>query len=115
MDSTVSRRVAAARNLRRRQTPAEAALWARVRRQQLGVTFRRQHIVGPFVVDFCCQPAQLIVELDGSVHDLDDVREQDAWRTGYLEERGFIVARFTNDDVLSRPETVVTAIRNLLT
>ncbi len=86
-----------------------------VRRQQLGVTFRRQHIIGPFVVDFCCQPAQLIVELDGSVHDLDDEREQDAWRTEYLKERGFTVVRFTNDDVLSRPETVVTTIRNLLT
>ncbi len=114
MDNPVSRRVAAARHLRRRQTSAEVALWARLRRQQLGVTFRRQHIVGPFVVDFCCQTARLIVELDGSIHDLDDVREQDAWRTEYLEARGFTVVRFVNEQVLSQPETVITAIRDLL-
>ena len=111
MDSTVSRRVAAARDLRQRQTPAEAALWDRLRRQQLGVTFRRQHVVGPFVVDFCCLPARLIVELDGSIHELSDIREQDAWRTEYLEERGFTVVRFTNDDVLSRLKTVIAASR----
>ena len=114
MDSTVSRRVTAARDLRQRQTPSEAALWSRLRRQQLGVTFRRQHVVGPFVVDFCCLTARLVVELDGAIHDLEDVREQDAWRTEYLEERGFTVIRFTNDDVLSQPETVVAAIRGHL-
>lgn len=111
MESRVSRRVASARDLRQRLTPAEAALWDRLRRQQLGVTFRRQHPVGPFVVDFCCLPARLVVELDGSIHDLDDVREQDAWRTGHLEARGFTVLRFPNDDVLSRPDTVIAAIR----
>ncbi len=66
------------------------------------------------MVDFCCVPAKLIVELDGSIHDLADVREQDAWRTEYLEERGFTVVRFANDDVLSHPETVIATIRNLL-
>ena len=114
MNTPVSRRVAAARDLRQRQTPAEAALWARLRRQQLGVVFRRQHIVGPFVVDFCCLPARLIVELDGSIHDLEDVREQDAWPTEYLQARGFTVVRFTNNDVLSQPETVITTIKALL-
>ena len=114
MNTPVSRRVAAARDLRQRQTPAEVALWARLRRQQLGVVFRRQHIVGPFVVDFCCLLAKLIVELDGSIHDLADVREQDAWRTEYLEARGFTVVRFTNGQVLSQPDTVTTTIRALL-
>ena len=115
MDSAVSRRVASARDLRRRQTPAEAALWSRLQRQQLGVTFRRQHVIGPFVVDFCCLTARLVVELDGSIHDLEDVREQDAWRTEYLEERGLTVLRFANDDVLTQPELVIAAIRDRLT
>ena len=114
MDGTVSRRVASARDLRQRQTSAEAALWSRLRRQQLGVTFRRQHVIGPFVVDFCCLTARLIVELDGSIHDLENMREQDAWRTKYLEERGFTVIRFTNDDVLTQSEAVIAAIRRHL-
>lgn len=114
MKIRVSQQVASARDLRQRLTPAESALWARLRRQQLGMTFRRQHAIGPFVVDFCCLPARLVVELDGAIHDLEDVREQDAWRTGYLEERGFTVVRFSNDDVLSCPDTVIATIRDRL-
>ena len=81
MKDLPARKVAAARDVRQRQTPAETRLWAALRRNQLGVPFRRQHIIGPFVVDFCGLPARLVIEVDGDIHDQDDVRDQDAWRT----------------------------------
>lgn len=76
--------------------------------------FRRQHGIGPFVVDFCCLPLRLVVEVDGDVHDEDDVSEQDAWRTEYLQQGGFTVRRFRNDDVLYHPDRVLAVIRTYL-
>ncbi len=92
-------------------TPAELALWDHLRFDAFGVRFRRQHGIGPFVVDFCCLSARLVIELDGKVHERDDVREQDAWRTDYLEARGFIVLRFPNEQVLSGVDTVLDQIQ----
>lgn len=105
---------AAARDLRRRQTPTEARLWAALRRDALGVPFRRQHPIGPFVVDFCCLPRNLVVEVDGSVHDREDVREQDEWREAWLTGHGFRVVRFTNDHITTRLDTVLTSLRIIL-
>lgn len=107
----VGRRVGAARELRRRMTPAEIALWNHLRSDAIGVRFRRHHGIGPFVVAFCCLPARLVMELDGGVHELHDVREQDAWRTAYLESRGFTGRRFSNDLVLERVDIVLDQIR----
>lgn len=115
METEVSRRVASARALRRRTTLAEDALWRHLRKDQLGVRFRRQHGIGPFVVDFCCLPLRLVVEVDGDIHDEDDVSEQDAWRTEYLQQGGFTVRRFRNDDVLHHPDRVIAAIRSSMT
>ena len=108
------RRVAAARDLRRRMTPAELALWDHLRYDALTLRFRRQHGIGPFVVDFCCLPVRLVVELDGGVHELEDVREQDAWRTAYLQARGFTVLRFPNEQVLSQMDIVLAQIRGAI-
>ena len=88
------------RKLRTSQTQAEEVLWERLRRKQVaGVRFRRQHAIGPFVVDFYCGKAKLIVELDGPIH-LTQV-ERDRERQAYLEGLGFVVIRFTNDEVFS--------------
>jgi len=54
--------------LRKESTPAERKLWSRIRDDQLGVTFRRQHAVEHYIPDFCCPKAKLIIELDGSQH-----------------------------------------------
>ena len=90
----------AARRLRQTMTPAEQTLWQALRRRQLdGLAFRRQHPLGPFVVDFCCPARRLIVELDGAVHDLEDVRLQDQARTDILASHGYRVIRFRNHDV----------------
>jgi very-short-patch-repair endonuclease len=72
-----------------------------------GHRFRRQQIIFPYIVDFTCLPAKLIVEADGSQH-ADD--RQDARRDAWLAGRGFRVLRFWNNDVLGRPEHVAEAI-----
>ena len=66
----------------------------RLRRHQLGVQFRRQHPIGPYIVDFCCVERVLIVELDGGQHEYQ--RAQDAARTQWLGEQGFRVLRFSD-------------------
>ena len=59
-----------ARRLRSVQTDAERRLWMRLRRHQLGVQFRRQHPIGPYIVDFCCVERMMVVELDGGQHEV---------------------------------------------
>src|SRR4029453_9774707 len=82
-----------ARKLRRGQTDAERALWFRLRDRRLrGLKFRRQMPIDKFVVDFCCETARLIVELDGGQHSLRT--EQDSKRTAALEAPGYLVLRF---------------------
>jgi very-short-patch-repair endonuclease len=98
-----------ARDLRKQQTPAEDRLWQRLRRRQLsGHYFRRQHPIGNFVVDFCCAKTRLVVEVDGDVHDMQE--EYDAARSDWLEERGYRVIRFTNDEVLHNIDGVLESI-----
>jgi very-short-patch-repair endonuclease len=95
-----------AKLLRRNQTDAEARLWFHLRRRQLdGFGFRRQHPIGPYIVDFACLAEKLIVELDGGQH-----AEQvtaDEQRTKWLEGRGYRVIRFWNNDVLQNTDGVL--------
>jgi very-short-patch-repair endonuclease len=103
------RRIAIARQLRGRMTDAEHLLWRHLRRRQLiGQKFRRQHPMGPFVVDFVCLEAGLIVELDGGQHA--EQVQADLRREAWLRERGFTVLRFWNHDVMSRTEAVLEVI-----
>ncbi len=90
-------------------TDAEIKLWSRLRAHQLdNVHFRRQHAIGPYVVDFCAPQKKLIIEVDGSQH-LDQA-EYDAERTAYLESLGFRVIRFWNHEVLGDIDAVLLAI-----
>ena len=99
-----------ARNLRRTPTDAEIRLWSRLRRKQLaGFRFRRQHPLGPYVVDFFCAAAKLIVEVDGRQH----ANDGDA-RTRWLEARGYRVIRFWNNEVLANTEGVLSTILGTL-
>ena len=82
-------------------TVPERKLW-RALRQRLpteGTHFRRQVPIGPYIVDFCCQQAKLIVELDGNQHGTDEAQAYDALRTAILKSQGFRVLRFANHDV----------------
>ena len=98
-----------ARQKRHDPTPAEAALWQRLRgRQVQGAKFRRQYTIGPFIVDFVCLEAQVIVEVDGPIHDY--TLEEDRIRQDWLESLGFTVLRFTNDEVLQTIGTVLERI-----
>ena len=105
---------AAARDLRKAMTPAETALWQRLRSKRLdGWHFRKQHAVGPFIVDFFCAKAKLVIEVDGSIHK--QQVEYDAERTAWLEyERGYRVIRFTNEAVFTDIEEVLVRIRETL-
>ena len=94
-----------ARVLRANQTEAETRLWRRLRDRQLGgAKFRRQVPIGPYIADFVCFAAKLIVELDGGQYA--DTAEADSARTVWLEKRGFRVLRFWNHDVLANPDGV---------
>ena len=97
------------RHLRRAVTAAESHLWNALRARRLGgFKFRRQHPVGPFVVDFCCPGQGLVVELDGDV--LAGRETEDRARTEVIEEMGYFVIRFTNDDVLHSLDVVLSEI-----
>jgi very-short-patch-repair endonuclease len=89
-----------AQEMRRNPTHAEKMLWRALRTIQLGVTFRRQHPIGPYIVDFVCIAANLIVELDGDTHAQPEQIEYDRQRDDYLKARGFRVRRYHNLEVL---------------
>ena len=98
-----------ARSLRKSMTDAERLLWQRLRGRQLaGWKFRRQHAVGPFIVDFVCIAKKLIIEVDGAQH-ASEV-ERDAKRSRYLSEEGYRIFRFWNSDVLKELEGVLEVI-----
>ena len=101
------------RKLRSAQTDAESKLWHHLRDRRLqGFKFRRQHRIGPYIVDLVCDAARLIIEVDGGQHG--DRVDQDEIRTKALEARGYQVIRFWNDDTLLRTDEVLTAILRAL-
>jgi very-short-patch-repair endonuclease len=91
--------LAHAREMRHPQTPAEATLWRALRNRQTGFKFRRQHPIYRFIIDFYCAEAKLLIEIDGESHREPGQAEYDKARTEYLEALGYLVIRFTNDDV----------------
>ncbi|CAN5456767.1 hypothetical protein BH10PSE6_BH10PSE6_19770 [soil metagenome] len=97
------------RNMRQNMTNAECLLWSRLRRRQVsGLKFRRQHIIGPYICDFVCTDARVVIELDGSQH-LDHV-PYDANRDRFLRSQGYRVLRFWNGSVLSETKSVMETI-----
>jgi len=104
---------ARARVLRRTMTDAEHRIWLFLRARQIeGFRFRRQAPIGPYIADFVCHEARLIIEIDGGQHDTDSLRE--AERARFLEGQGYQMLRFWNNEVLANPEGVVTVIADVL-
>ena len=98
-----------ARELRQNNTDAERWLWQRLRsRQLLGQKFRRQVPVGQYIVDFLCRECKLVVEIDGSQHQLQ--ADYDDRRTQFLESQGYQVVRYWNNEVLQQGEAVLESI-----
>jgi very-short-patch-repair endonuclease len=100
-----------ARVLRAAQTEVERRLWQRLRNRQLkGAKFRRQHPIGPYIADFFCLEARLVIELDGSQHGEDAEHRADQRRTELLTRDGYTVLRFWNEEVLDNIDGVLESI-----
>lgn len=96
------------RQMRNVPTEAERLLWEALSGKKLeGYKFRRQHILGDYIADFICLKENLIIEVDGLIHQLPDNTANDIERTKWLEEQGYKVIRFTNDDVVYRLNEVL--------
>jgi very-short-patch-repair endonuclease len=102
----------AAKDLRKMSTDAERKLWHRLRGQQLGPKFRRQHPFENYVLDFVCLEHRLVIEVDGSQHAED--QKYDNERTEKLRASGFTVLRFWNNEVLNQTDAVVEAVWSAL-
>lgn len=90
------------RHLRANLTPAEGRLWAKLCSKQFqGLKFRRQHGIGPYIVDFYCPTMSLVVEVDGDVHTEKSAQKKDKAWEGYFQSLGLRVIRYNNDDVLN--------------
>jgi len=105
------RATAQAKKLRQKMTKAETILWTVLRRRALqGFRFRRQHPIGPYVADFSCLNAGLVVEVDGATHSSKVQIEKDTRRTAFLNQQGFSVLRVTNLDIYQDLDGVVRGI-----
>ena len=102
------------KELRNNPTNVEVFLWLKIKNSQLGFKFRRQHSIGPFILDFYCPIKKLAIEIDGSQHFEDEKLKYDLKRAEYLRVHGITVLRFTNIEVLKNIEGVVTIILNTL-
>ncbi|MBN4084995.1 leucine--tRNA ligase [Flavobacteriaceae bacterium AH-315-B10] len=101
-----------AKEMRANPTQAESALWQKLKSKKLDIKFRQQHLIEDFIVDFVCLKKQLIVEVDGKIHDFQ--KDEDAQRTEILENKGYKVIRFTNEEVLEDIDVVVSKIQKEL-
>jgi very-short-patch-repair endonuclease len=99
------------RKLRRDTTASERLLWSHLRSRQLGFDFRRQHSIGPYIVDFYCAKARLVVEVDGITHSGQDAESRDRERDDFLLDCDYEVLRFPTQDVMEYIEGVCIAIR----
>ncbi len=105
-----------AKQLRQTMTRAETLLWRYIKANRIdGLGFRRQMPLGHYMLDFACLSAKLVIELDGETHDFVSRQNADGKRDAFLESQGFIVLRFTNDQVLTNLAGVVEAIRETAT
>jgi very-short-patch-repair endonuclease len=99
-----------ARALRRKLTGAETILWSRLRHGIGGMRFRRQHPIGPYIADFACIGARLVVEVDGATHSSDSERRYDVRREVFLRSRSWQILRVNNTEAYSSLEAVLELI-----
>ncbi len=97
---------------RQSQTDAEHILWQLLKGRQLGVTFRRQQVIGQFIADFACLACHLVIEVDGGYHQMPDQQSSDAQRTEWLQAQGYTVIRFTNEAVIGDTSQVLSDIKH---
>jgi very-short-patch-repair endonuclease len=102
-------------NLRNDMSGAEILMWARLRRKQMNVRFRRQYSVGPYIVDFYCPEFKLALEIDGDTHLGHEAENYDVQRQTYIEALGIQFLRFTNDEVVNKIEEVIKTLSKRIT
>ena len=100
------------KELRKSLTPQELKLWFYLKEKKLGVKFRRQHGIGPYITDFYCKEKNLVIELDGSSHA--DEKEYDNERDGYMKTMGIKVLRFWNSEIERNLNEVLKKIKEHL-
>jgi very-short-patch-repair endonuclease len=93
-----------ARQMRQNPTDAERFLWECVRDKRMGIKFRRQHVVGPYILDFYASSLKLAIELDGGGHAKPEQIEKDRKRDAFLSARGIRVVRIWNNELFQNPE-----------
>ena len=102
--------VYAARKMRRQMSLPEAMLWNELRGRKLGFKVRRQHPIGPYIVDFYAREGALVIEVDGEAHSRGDRPRRDAVRDAFLERNGYRLRRIAAVDVLKDIGSVVEAV-----
>ena len=103
-----------ARENRRNQTEAESVLWTYLRGNALGTKFLRQHILGDYIGDFVSTEKRIVIEIDGGYHLQDGQIIRDANRTRFLEQMGYTVVRFSNEEVLMDTDNVIIKIKEII-
>jgi cyclase len=104
-----------AKLLRKKGTSAEQFLWTIIRnRKILGFKFRRQHPIKYFIADFYCHEAFLVIELDGNIHELENIKTYDQKREEIINSLGITVLRFTNDEVFSDVDNLINKVEKYL-
>lgn len=99
---------------KKHSTETESILWEFLRGKNLDAKFRRQHIIGEYIADFVSLENQLIIEVDGKIHQLPEVKENDEHRTKVLNQMGFRVLRFNNEEVIGNIDGVTEKIKAAL-
>jgi imidazole glycerol-phosphate synthase subunit HisF len=100
--------------LRKQQTYAEEILWNYLRTKPCRLKFRRQHPFACYILDFYCHHLKLAIEVDGSIHELEEVKQNDQIRQQQLENEGLSFLRFTNNEIRLKPEDVIHRIETYL-
>jgi very-short-patch-repair endonuclease len=101
-------------DLRKKQTFSEELLWQYLKTKPLGFKFRRQHAYGIYILDFYCHALKLVIEVDGSIHNSEEVKPNDAVRQKHLESDNLYVLRFRNDEIRLNKEEVINQIKSHL-
>ena len=104
-----------AKHLRKKMTDAEQILWYYLKAGINGFKFRRQHPIGIYIADFYCHKVKLIIEVDGSIHNEPEIIKSDKTRQKDLEDWGYNVIRFSNQEVIVNVKDVIGSIEKLIT
>jgi len=103
-----------ASKLRKQQTFAEEILWNYLRTKPFGFKFRRQHAFSIYILDFYCHQLKLVIEVDGSIHNVAEVKQNDEIRQQQLEKENLTFLRFSNEEIKLKPEEVIRQIETFL-